>query len=307
MYKKNIYGFTLVELASVLVIIGLIIGGLYVGQKLLRAAEVRMIMSRLESYDSAIAAFRTKYKYLPGDIPGKIAHGYGLPADLAVGDGDNRITDMDADVDDPRKWRGEITWVWPQLSEEQFVSGGPYDNSLQLGQGIPKLIDGSGIIVDGERFARNAYIVSSFTPQINSEYDIIPTLYAEAAFALDMKRDDGKPMLGDLVARGVFLSQLHSPLPDNPDLYDVLFYSLTATIQAILDALPTLMFSDGEVFLLPEYQGTACVSLLGTSYTAANLEITPDNAAEIQEMMNNAVYYIVNDKSLCGLAIAISQ
>jgi len=41
-------GFTLIELSIVLVIIGLIVGGILVGQDLIRAAELRKLYSEKE-------------------------------------------------------------------------------------------------------------------------------------------------------------------------------------------------------------------------------------------------------------------
>jgi prepilin-type N-terminal cleavage/methylation domain-containing protein len=59
--------FTLVELSIVLVIIGLIIGGVLAGRDLIRAAELRSLVSEVERYNSAVNAFKLKYNCLPGD------------------------------------------------------------------------------------------------------------------------------------------------------------------------------------------------------------------------------------------------
>jgi prepilin-type N-terminal cleavage/methylation domain-containing protein len=46
--NRNRQGFTLVELAIVLVIIGLLVGGILVGQDLIKAATVRTTVSDIE-------------------------------------------------------------------------------------------------------------------------------------------------------------------------------------------------------------------------------------------------------------------
>ncbi len=63
-----IQGFTLVELAIVLVVIGLIAGGVLVGRDLINAAGVRAQVGQIEKYQTAVNAFRLKYNGLPGDL-----------------------------------------------------------------------------------------------------------------------------------------------------------------------------------------------------------------------------------------------
>lgn len=62
------YGFTLIELSVVLAIIGLIVGGVLVGQDLIRAAEIRSIVSDKERLVTAVYTFNTKYNAIPGDM-----------------------------------------------------------------------------------------------------------------------------------------------------------------------------------------------------------------------------------------------
>jgi prepilin-type N-terminal cleavage/methylation domain-containing protein len=60
-------GFTLIELSVVLVIIGLIVGGVLVGQDLIKQAELRKLISDVEHFKTAAYTFRAKYDCLPGD------------------------------------------------------------------------------------------------------------------------------------------------------------------------------------------------------------------------------------------------
>lgn len=69
--KKHLYnsgyGFTLVELSIVLVIIGLIIGGVLVGKDLIEGAKIKAQITQLEEIETQINTFRLKYNCLPGD------------------------------------------------------------------------------------------------------------------------------------------------------------------------------------------------------------------------------------------------
>src|SRR4051812_40153055 len=86
-------GFTLIELSIVLVIIGLIIGGVLAGRELIASAATRAQIAQIDKYQSAVNAFRSKYGYLPGDIPDPMAGQFGFNArGLYTGQGDgNRI------------------------------------------------------------------------------------------------------------------------------------------------------------------------------------------------------------------------
>lgn len=87
--RRSEAGFTLVELAIVLVIIGLIVGGVLVGQDLIKTAEIRSVVSDLEKYNAAANTFRNKYNGLPGDLLSTRAAQFGLTTrDGSVGQGD---------------------------------------------------------------------------------------------------------------------------------------------------------------------------------------------------------------------------
>ena len=61
-------GFTLVELAIVLTIIGLLIGGILKGQQLMQNARVTATIAQIQAVESATTTFRDTYNAMPGDL-----------------------------------------------------------------------------------------------------------------------------------------------------------------------------------------------------------------------------------------------
>ncbi len=66
--RNNTKAFTLVELAIVMTIIGLLIGGILKGQELLENARVTSTIAQVKSYEAAVTSFRDVYDGLPGDL-----------------------------------------------------------------------------------------------------------------------------------------------------------------------------------------------------------------------------------------------
>ena len=66
--KQKIKGFTLVEMAIVMVIIGFIVGGVLVGKDLIREAELKSVVQDVQNYKTAVGTFQIKYLALPGDM-----------------------------------------------------------------------------------------------------------------------------------------------------------------------------------------------------------------------------------------------
>ncbi len=64
----NNKGFTLVELAIVMTIIGLLVGGILKGQKMVENAKLKKTISQLDGIRTATIIFLDKYNQLPGDM-----------------------------------------------------------------------------------------------------------------------------------------------------------------------------------------------------------------------------------------------
>lgn len=65
--KQTQAGFTLVEIAIVLVIIGLLLGGVLKGQELINTSKVKNISDQQLGLTSAFFAFQDRYRAVPGD------------------------------------------------------------------------------------------------------------------------------------------------------------------------------------------------------------------------------------------------
>ena len=79
--KHNQSGFTLIEIAIVLVIIGLLLGGVLKGQELINSAKVKNLASDFKNIPVYIYGYQDKFKALPGDDDGVVAH---VAGDLAT-------------------------------------------------------------------------------------------------------------------------------------------------------------------------------------------------------------------------------
>lgn len=65
--KQNQSGFTLIEIAIVLVIIGLLLGGVLKGQELINSAKVKNLAGDFRNIPLFIYGYQDKFKALPGD------------------------------------------------------------------------------------------------------------------------------------------------------------------------------------------------------------------------------------------------
>ncbi|WP_036301860.1 prepilin-type N-terminal cleavage/methylation domain-containing protein [Methylotenera sp. L2L1] len=81
--KRTQAGFTLIELAIVLVIIGLLLGGVLKGQELINSAKAKSIASDFKNAQIFIYGYQDKFRALPGDDAGVVAH-VGTGATLAT-------------------------------------------------------------------------------------------------------------------------------------------------------------------------------------------------------------------------------
>jgi prepilin-type N-terminal cleavage/methylation domain-containing protein len=123
-------GFTLVEIAIVLVIIGLLLGGILKGQEMITQAKIKNVIADFSGISAAYHGYVDRYKKIPGDDPCAGA-GAGLTvgncgtavarwaAPAAAGNGDGVVAgayNSANAADESRQW-------WDHLRRAGFVSG----------------------------------------------------------------------------------------------------------------------------------------------------------------------------------------
>jgi prepilin-type N-terminal cleavage/methylation domain-containing protein len=67
MKRRQQQGFTLVEIAIVLVIIGLLLGGILKGQEMITQAKIKNVIGDFSGISAAFYGYQDRYRQLPGD------------------------------------------------------------------------------------------------------------------------------------------------------------------------------------------------------------------------------------------------
>ena len=122
--KTRQQGFTLVEIAIVLVIIGLLLGGILKGQEMITQAKIKNVIADFSGVSAAYHGYQDRYRAIPGDDPNAGTRWTTAPA-AQPGDGNGVVggtynnacpTVVAAGTAETCKW-------WDDLRRAGFVSG----------------------------------------------------------------------------------------------------------------------------------------------------------------------------------------
>ncbi len=207
---NNRSGFTLVELAIVLVIIGLIVGGVLVGQDLIKAATVRAAVGQIEKYDTAVNAFHSKYNGIPGDLQNAGNFFSAITNSTASdrGDGDGLVEDSGAAGAEILLGYENVIF-WYQLNQAGLTPDAVTETTYGMAGAmtdavLPQSRLGRGArIAVSSRSGRNYYVLGN--PGTPTAGDATWTAGAATidAFNLDIKLDDGVANGGKVVSAAV--------------------------------------------------------------------------------------------------------
>lgn len=201
---KKQSGFTLVEIAIVLVIIGLLLGGVLKGQELINSAKVKNIANDLRAVSTFIYAYQDKFKALPGDDPLVVNHvGAGGAGGLAT---TANATLCSAPNPSPCAGDARINGAWnaPAATESylfwqhvrmaNLASGTP---DITSGEYLPRNADGGPLGITGDP-------VSTVVPNPWPANFYVCTAGVQGRFArqIDTTIDDGNTATGTVRVLG---------------------------------------------------------------------------------------------------------
>ena len=119
---KNLqHGFTLVEIAIVLVIIGLLLGGILKGQEMITQAKTKNVIADFSGISTAYHSYQDRYRATPGDDSAAAARWAVAPAAVS-GNGNGTIAgayNADCAAASPPE---SCQW-WDHLRRAGFVAG----------------------------------------------------------------------------------------------------------------------------------------------------------------------------------------
>lgn len=219
------FGFTLVELAIVLVILGLLAGGVITGQSLIRAAELKSVITEFQEYRTAINSFRDRYRALPGDMTnatsfwgapsGSVANcpgTIGTGTETCDGNGNGKIQHL---TPGGISQYAESFMAWQHLANAGLIDGqysgltGPSGNVHQVAdENVPRAKPGNAVwYVGGSSYSGHGYysdglyenVISIGGPQAGN-ITMSSAFSPEEAWNIDSKIDDGLPQHGTVWA-----------------------------------------------------------------------------------------------------------
>lgn len=189
------------ELAIVLVVVGLLIGGVLAARTMITASQINAFVRQMTQYDAAMGNFKNKFEALPGDNDifglevGTELHGDGIIADNTNG---------------RANYSGEIGRYWYDISQTGLESDNiiGYTNAadgstgFQRGINLPKVHIGAytSVYVDNDNSGagnNNYYRISENT--LGSNADGITrreSIIGQEAMSIDAKMDNNNSATG---------------------------------------------------------------------------------------------------------------
>ena len=192
---KKQSGFTLIELAIVLVIIGLLLGGVLKGQELINSAKVKNFASDFRNIPIYIYAYQDKYRALPGDDSKATTRGFGSVG-AVNGNGNGAL---EGKWTDNLATTSEAYQFWQHVRLAALATG---STNAADADWRPTNADGNPIgIQAGTNVVANSPIKDAAGNAIRGSYIICSQgVLGKYVSQLDVTMDDGNSSTGSMLA-----------------------------------------------------------------------------------------------------------
>ena len=183
-------GFTLIELAIVLVIIGLLLGGVLRGQELINSAKVKNMARDFQNVQVYIYGYQDKFKALPGDDAAAATHVTGASPGTTgtLGNGviqGNWNTTTNGD---------ESCVFWDHVRRAGLAPGSTVVNCASGNTYQPRNADGGLVGV------QSVSTLTTITGMTGAYAICSDAILGKFALQLDTTLDDGDPSTGSVRA-----------------------------------------------------------------------------------------------------------
>lgn len=197
-------GFTLVEIAIVLVVIGLLLGAIFKGEELITQARVKSVIADFSGVSVAFHGYYDRYGALPGDDPNTAAR-WGATS----GDGDGQISGTYNNGNAACVAGVESCSWWDHLRRGEFIAGSGVTQPRNVAGGLVGVQSGDGTAPTYAPVLGGPAGVGGFIVAIQCSAN----LPEKIAIAVDTQLDDGVRTTGTV--RGILQAAPNPPIPAN--------------------------------------------------------------------------------------------
>ena len=184
--KRNQSGFTLIEIAIVLVIIGLLLGGVLKGTEMINQAKIKNAISDFNGVQAAFYGYQDRFKAMPGDDRGAFAR---WGAGTASGDGNGQLTGpYNFQLAAAPTIAEESNLFWQHLRAAGFIPGATtgIESGIQPTNALTGMIGVETATGGATGLGLSGLIICS------------SNLPAKIAVAIDVQLDDGVALTGQV-------------------------------------------------------------------------------------------------------------